>query len=99
MCRRRIRSGRGRKRHLRYKEEHSCAKLSVVNDGKEIPPEQKELLFERFYRTDAARNGEDKHYGLGLAIAKAIAAAHGFKIDVLCYDGKVEFSLHIPIQK
>lgn len=66
---------------------------------KEIPPEQKELLFERFYRTDAARNGEDKHYGLGLAIAKAIAAAHGFKIDVLCYDGKVEFSLHIPIQK
>lgn len=92
-------STEGREVVVRLKEEHSCAKLSVVNDGKEIPPEQKELLFERFYRTDTARNGEDKHYGLGLAIAKAIAAAHGFKIDVLCYDGKVEFSLHIPIQK
>lgn len=84
---------------VRLKEERSYARLSVINDGKEIPPEQKKLLFERFYRTDTVRNGEDKHYGLGLAIAKAIATSHNFKIDVFCYDGKVEFSLHIPIPK
>ena len=43
--------------------------LSVENSGKLIPPEQQERLFDRFYRVDDARNSEDNHYGLGLAIA------------------------------
>lgn len=89
----------GKEVSLFLKEERNSAKLSVINDGKEIPPEQKKQLFERFYRADAARNGEDKHYGLGLAIAKAIVIAHNGKIDVLCYNGKVEFVVHIPLQK
>lgn len=84
---------------LLLKEEKSHARLSIINDGKEIPNEQKKQLFDRFYRVDDARNGEDKHYGLGLAIAKAIVDAHNGKIDVLCYNGKVEFVVHIPLQK
>ncbi len=70
--------------------------LSVVNDGEPIPQEQMAQLFERFYRADEARNGEDKHYGLGLAIAKAIVEAHNGKIEVSCYDGKVCFAVQIP---
>ena len=82
--------------YLSLTKEHGFAKLSVINKGEEIPAEQREQIFERFYRGDDARNGDDKHYGLGLAIAKAIAISHKGKIDVLCYNGVVEFRVQIP---
>ena len=84
---------------LRLKKEHNAALLSVTNDGQEIPAEVRKVLFDRFYRMDTARNGEDKHYGLGLAIAKAITDTHHGKIDVRCMDGKVEFMVRIPLKK
>lgn len=83
---------------LTLTKEHGFAKLSVINKGDEIPEEQREQIFERFYRVDTARNGEDKHYGLGLAIAKAIATSHKGRIEVLCYHGVVEFKVQIPAQ-
>ena len=83
---------------LTLTKEHGFAKLSVINKGDEIPEEQREQIFERFYRVDTARNGEDRHYGLGLAIAKAIATSHKGHIEVLCYHGFVEFKVQIPAQ-
>ena len=80
---------------LTLTKEHGFAKLSVINKGDEIPVEQREQIFERFYRVDTARNGEDKHYGLGLAIAKAIATSHKGNISVHCFDGFVEFRVQI----
>lgn len=77
-------------------KEHGYARLTVMNRGEEIPVHQREQIFERFYRVDTVRNGEDKHYGLGLAIAKAIATSHNGHIEVLCHDGLVEFSFRIP---
>lgn len=82
---------------LSLAKEHGYAKLSVINQGEEIPTEQQERIFERFYRVDTARNGEDKHYGLGLAIAKAIATSHQGHIEVQCFDGFVEFRVQIPL--
>lgn len=70
--------------------------LTVANDGEPIPPEKQEKLFERFYRVDEARSGEDSHYGLGLAIAKAIVNAHHGSIDVSCQDGEVRFAVKLP---
>ena len=84
---------------LTLKKEHGRAVLSVINDGDEIPAEQCKHLFERFYRMDEARNGEDKHYGLGLAIARAIAVGHRGKIEVKCHDGKVQFIISLPAEK
>ena len=77
-------------------KEHGFAKLSVINKGDEIPAEHREHIFERFYRVDTARNGEDKHYGLGLAIAKAIVTSHKGRIEIQCFDGFVEFIVRIP---
>lgn len=82
--------------YLHLCKDHNLAKLSVINAGAEIPMEQRTQIFERFYRVDTARNSEDKHYGLGLAIAKAIVTAHKGKIGVLCYNGLVEFKTEIP---
>ena len=82
--------------NLSLNKEHGFAILSVVNKGEEIPEEYREKIFERFYRMDTARNGEDKHYGLGLSIAKAITVSHKGNIQVFCYDGFVEFRVQIP---
>lgn len=85
--------------HLTLTKDHGIAELSVINKGDEISPEHRERIFERFYRMDTARNGEDKHYGLGLSIAKAIVDAHHGHIEVHCYNGLVEFRTSIPAAK
>ena len=79
-------------------EEDKCAVLMVSNPGKEIPAEERNRIFERFYRTDSSRelNG---HYGLGLAIAKAVVTAHDGEISVECDKGITTFIVRIPILK
>jgi len=69
--------------------------ISVKNVGAPIPEEEKEKIFERFYRIDKARNRNEKRYGLGLAIAKATVEKYGGKIEVTCKDGTVEFKASI----
>lgn len=82
---------------LTLAKEHGLAKLSVINTGEAIPEQQREQIFERFYRMDSARNSEDNHYGLGLAIAKAIVTAHHGHIQVRCNQGLVEFCASFPL--
>jgi len=83
---------------LSLSSERNHAVLKVINDGEEIPSEIRERLFDRFYRTDQSRNSEGNHYGLGLAIAKAIVEAHDGSIDLSCYDGKIEFCVRLPLK-
>ena len=45
-------------------------------------------LFDRFYRPDESRNSETGGNGVGLSIAKAVAQAHGGKIEAICPSGK-----------
>lgn len=82
---------------LSLKREKHHAVLAVTNVGEPLTPEQSRHLFERFYRTDEARSGEDKHYGLGLAIAKAVVTTHKGTIGVHCADGKVIFTTKLPL--
>ena len=81
------------KSHSRY------SVLTVENSGQEIPKEHLDRLFERFYRVDDARSGDEPHYGLGLAIAKAVAESHDGRISVSCSGGKVIFQVMIPEKK
>jgi len=73
-------------------EKKGAAVLQVTNPGPEIKDEDKDKLFERFYRTDSSHEFTG-HYGLGLAIAKAIADANDAKISVSCHDGHVTFEV------
>jgi two-component system OmpR family sensor kinase len=52
-------------------------RFSVEDDGPGIPPADRELVFDRFHRTDSGRDRASGGSGLGLAIVKAIAVAHG----------------------
>lgn len=56
--------------------------LEVFNTGAGIPYDQRDKIFERFYRYDQSRSKATGGYGLGLAIAKAIVDEHQGKIKV-----------------
>ena len=53
--------------------------IRVVDDGPGIAPEERERVFDRFYRKPGTRAPGS---GLGLAIVKAIAAAHGATVEL-----------------
>lgn len=73
-----------------YKTAHHVV-FRVSNTGEPIPEEDRERLFERFYRVDKARNRASGHYGLGLSIAKTIVTNHKGKIRVECENGVTSF--------
>jgi two-component system osmolarity sensor histidine kinase EnvZ len=53
------------------------AQIVVDDDGPGIPPERREEAFRPFHRLDEGRNLQVGGVGLGLAIARDIARAHG----------------------
>lgn len=69
-------------------------RLCVANAGAPIPAQDREKLFDRFYRRDSARAEEG--FGLGLAIAKSIATEHAGSIWVQSEDGENRFFVQLP---
>jgi len=54
--------------------------ITVTDDGPGIPAEERERVFRRFHRLDAARSGPGS--GLGLALVRAVAALHGMAVTL-----------------
>lgn len=71
--------------------------LAVQDTGAGIAPESLPHIFDRFYRGDPARSQQDDESGLGLAIAKALAEAHGGTIEVQSELGRgATFTVLLP---
>ena len=94
-----VRHSTGPEIQCSLKRHAHTAVLSVINEAEEISPEKQAHLFDRFYRVDETRNSESGHYGLGLSIAKAVAEKHGGSISVYCVDGKIRFTVSLPLKK
>lgn len=94
-----VRHSLGNEILLSLKQEGHMAELFVENEGEEIPEEKRAHLFDRFYRIDEAREGEGQHYGLGLSIAKAVALKHGGSIRADSKDGRIRFTVMLPVRK
>jgi PAS domain S-box-containing protein len=75
-------------------DEGDATVVSVSNRGRTIPPERRATLFEPF--TAAAGDDRRRGLGLGLYIARSIAAGHGGTLDVRSEDGTTTFTLRLP---
>ncbi|MFD4480196.1 MULTISPECIES: sensor histidine kinase [unclassified Streptomyces] len=73
------------------------AVIEVSDDGDGVPEGERDRIFERFVRLDDARTRDDGGAGLGLAIARDVAARHGGTLTVSeAPGGGALFELRVP---
>ncbi|KRN89370.1 sensor histidine kinase [Ligilactobacillus ceti] len=73
-------------------------KITVANDGKPIPKEALEHVFERFYRAESSRSRATGGTGLGLAIAQGIVQLHHGFIYVTSNEKLTSFIINLPVK-
>lgn len=72
-------------------------RVGIADNGPGIPAESLPHLFERFYRVDSERTKHLDSTGLGLAIAKELAEAHGGTVGVESEPGRgARFTVSLP---
>ncbi|MEN2769232.1 HAMP domain-containing sensor histidine kinase [Ornithinibacillus xuwenensis] len=85
---------------VRIGEKDDAVIIDIIDSGGGIPQQERDRVFERFYRIDKARSRNTGGTGLGLAIAKSITLAHGGKIEVESEAGKGStFTIKLPAFK
>lgn len=81
---------------LTARQANGEVRIDVRDEGIGIAPQHVARIFERFYRTDKARDRASGGTGLGLAIVKHIAQIHDGQVSVTSEVGKGStFSLHL----
>ncbi len=79
-------------RHRKNKVE-----IDVVDHGNGLPEEEKQKVFERFYRVDKSRTDKER-FGLGLPVAKELTELHGGSISVQdTPGGGATFRVTLPV--
>lgn len=82
---------------LELSSENRKHRIVVANSGPGIGDEERERVFERFFRADAARSRGVHGFGLGLSLAKAVFEGHGGKLELEQADEKeTRFVVTLP---
>jgi signal transduction histidine kinase len=76
--------------------EDGHVELTVADDGAGIPADERERVFDRFYRLQAARDRDSGGAGLGLAIVREAVAAHGGRVWVADANGGAQVHVRLP---
>ncbi len=72
--------------------------VTIVNASQDIPVNECDRIFDRFYRGDPSRNRKVEGIGLGLSLAREIARAHGGDLTLdLTSSGQTAFTLTLPM--
>lgn len=72
----------------------------VKDDGIGIPPQEMELIFQKYRQATSGKKTASTGTGLGLAICKMIVEAHGGKISVESQEGKgSKFAVTMPLHQ
>ena len=81
-------------------ENHEYIKVEVADEGDGVSKNDQEFLFDRFYRTAAARASDNKGSGLGLAIVKNLINSLNGEVGVLNNkDAGSIFWFTLPVKK
>lgn len=72
-------------------QKENLVRISVANTGRQIPEEEQEKIWLRFYKVDKARTREYGGNGIGLSIVKAVMDAHGRECGVFNTEEGVTF--------
>ncbi len=76
---------------VKVRKEDTKVRVSVFNTGKQIPEEDIDRIWDKFYKVDKARTREYGGSGIGLSIVKAIMDALHQPFGVKNWDNGVEF--------
>jgi two-component system sensor histidine kinase GlrK len=72
------------------------AVIDVIDSGPGVPAEERDAIFDSFFRGRAKSSGRIEGTGLGLAIAREFAEAHGGRISVLAKANGAHFRVTLP---
>lgn len=72
--------------------------VDVADNGPGVAPADRDRIFDRLVRLDAARSADSGGSGLGLAIARGYARAHGGELTYLDGGPGATFRLSVPRQ-
>jgi len=81
---------------LLARDRGASATIETMDSGSGVPAEEREAIFEPFYRGRAASRGRPDGTGLGLAIAREFAEAHGGSIEVVPQARGGHFRVTLP---
>ena len=74
-------------------------RIEVADEGIGIPPAEVQRIFEKFYRVGRSETQGRRGSGVGLALVKHIAEAHGGRVSVSSrHDSGSRFTLHVPLR-
>lgn len=79
-------------------EERGVARISVFNTGKQIPEEDIDQIWNKFYKVDKARTREYGGNGIGLSIVKAIMDSFQKEYGVKNYNNGVAFWFELDVR-
>ena len=77
--------------YVEKNDEQGTVRVSVFNTGKQIPEEDIDQIWTKFYKVDKARTREYGGNGIGLSIVKAIMESFHREYGVKNYDNGVQF--------
>ena len=81
------------------RDRDSVVRVSVFNTGKQIPEEDLDNVWIKFYKVDKARTREYGGSGIGLSIVKAIMESFHRECGVLNHEDGVEFWFELDTEK
>ena len=88
----------GTKIKVAVKSNHFNGEICFTNTSSKLKPSDVPRVFERFWRGEASRSQTGEHSGIGLALAKSLAAVQGGDLEAhYCENGKIKFRLLIPL--
>ena len=76
----------------------AMATIDVIDNGNGVPEEEREAIFEAFFRGRAGAFGRAEGTGLGLAIAREFTEAHGGRIEVVPGAKGGHFRVSVPLR-